>query len=127
MTLPGGPTKIEARGLDGVRKIGVLGKEAVTWMHRVRFALARGREDRGDGEIGFRGLGRTDVHRVVGKLHGERIGVGVAVRLDGPDPEFARGPDDPDRDFAAIGYQERLDGRHGVDSSPRRQRSADPP
>ena len=49
----GRPDEDQARSLDGVRKIGILGKEAVPWMHRIGLALTRGGEDRGDGEIGF--------------------------------------------------------------------------
>ena len=53
MTLPGGPDEDQARSLDGVRKIGVLGEEAVPWMHRIGLGLTRGGEDRVDGEIGL--------------------------------------------------------------------------
>src|SRR5258705_1531 len=49
----GWPDEDQALSLDGVRKIGVLGKEAVPWMHRIGLALTRGGEDRVDGEIGF--------------------------------------------------------------------------
>ena len=74
------------------------------------------------------GLRRPDVHRLVGEPDGEQVRVGVAVGLHGPDPEFARRPDDADRDLAAIGDQELLD-RHGwsANLSHRSRRSADPP
>ena len=41
-----------------------------------------------------------------------RIGVGGRMDRDGLDPEFVAGAVDPERDFAAVGNQQFLDG-HG--------------
>ena len=59
-----------------------------------------------DVEIGFCGMRRADIDRVVRQPDGEHVGIRVAVRLDCANAQFLGGPHDANRDLAAIGDQQ---------------------
>jgi hypothetical protein len=75
-------------------------------MNRLRACRGGGGEDGRDVEIGLRGVWRPDIDGFVRHLHGERVGVGDAVSLNGRHPELARRALDAHGDLAAIGDQE---------------------
>jgi hypothetical protein len=78
-------------------------------MDRSRAALARGGDDRVDIQVAFGGRRRTDMDRLVGKMHGETVLVGIAEYGDGAQVELLGRADDPHGDFAAISDQELVE------------------
>src|SRR5205814_2629998 len=99
----------EARLLHRLGECGILGEKAIARMNRIGAALARRLDDRRLIEIGFGRLRRPDRDRLIGKLDGERIRIGLTVDLNRPHAQFARRPQDAHRDLAAIGYEELAD------------------
>ena len=95
----------------GLREIGVLREKAVARMNGLRAALARGIQDARDRKIAVARRAGPDQVRLVrhGDMHGLRIGRGI--NRDGANAETARGADDPARDLAAIGDQDRVEHR----------------
>ena len=64
---------------------------------------------RGDLEIAFGRRARADADGLVGQLQIRRAAVGLAEDGDHLDAQIAAGADDPQSDFAAIGYQNALE------------------
>jgi hypothetical protein len=103
----------------GTGESGVLAEEAVAGVDRVAAGFAGGGDDLGAVQVGWdadapegeAGIGFADVQ-------GVRVVLGVDA--DGLDPHFGGGTDDADRDLAAIGDEQLLDG-HVVSSLVRRQ------
>ena len=99
----------EARALDLVGEVGVLGQEAVTRMDRLRVGDFRRGDDRRNVQVALRRRRRADAHRFIG----ERDVLGVAVRFrmndDRLDAELAARALDAQRDLAAIGDQDLVE------------------
>ncbi len=93
----------------GRREPGVLGQEAVARVHRLRSAAACGVHDPLDGEVALRCARRPDPDGGVGQPDVQRPRVRVGVHRDGPQAEPAQGPDDPDRDLAAVGHEHAVE------------------
>jgi hypothetical protein len=101
----GGTDQRDAGVLEGAGERGALGEEAVSGVHRVGTAVARGGDDLVDVEVA------GDPDRGVG-LAGVRCGrVDVGVDRDRVDAEVAGGADHPQGDLAAVGDEQRL--HHG--------------
>ena len=66
----------EARALDLLGEVGVLGEEAVAGMDRLGIGDLGGADDRRDVEVARRRWRRADAHRLVGELH--VLGLGTA-------------------------------------------------
>src|ERR1039458_7352086 len=60
-------------------------------------------------EITLRQLWRAYANRLIGKTYVQRIPVGLTVDRDGADAEFLARADDPQRNLAAICYQNFLE------------------
>ena len=64
----------------------------------------------GDVEIAVAGRRRADADRVVGEPDVHRVGIGGRMHRDRLDAHFVRGAVDAQRDLAAVGDQDLLDG-----------------
>jgi hypothetical protein len=98
----------------GLGEVGVLGEEAVAGVHRVGAGLRGHVDDLLDREVGVARSGAAQAVRLVGEADEQRVAVGLGVDRHAADPGVLAGPDDPDRDLAAVGDQdllERLDVR----------------
>ena len=93
------------------RQRGHLGEEAVAGMHGVGVRRHGGLDDRIGPQVALAGRRRADRHGLVGEAHVQRAGVDVGVDRDRLEPEVAAGPDDADRDLAAVGDQDAPDRR----------------
>jgi hypothetical protein len=80
----------------------------------LRAGLLRRGDDLVDDEIGLRGGRRADEDGFVGHIDGEAIGVGFGIDDRRLDAEAARGADDADGDFAAVGNQDFVEHWGGV-------------
>ncbi len=89
----------------------VLAQEPVARVDRVGARDLGRRDDRRDVEVALRGRRGPDAHGLVGELHRERVAVGRGVHGDRLEPHLAAGPDDAERDLAAVGDEDFLD--HG--------------
>ena len=90
----------------GLRKILVLGEEAIARMHRAGAAgFCRG-DDRIDPQIGLRRQRFADPHRLIRLAHMQRVAIGIGIDRDHAIAEPARGAHDPQRDLAAVGDRE---------------------
>jgi hypothetical protein len=70
-------------------------------------------------QIGFARRRRPDAHRFVGLAHERHVRIDIRMHRDGADAHLARGADDPPRDLAAIGDEERADHGNTSDRSSR--------
>ncbi len=101
----------EAGTLHPFGEIRVLAEEAVAGMDRLGIGdLGRG-DDRRDVEVAFQGRGRPDAHRLVGHAHVLEVAVHGGMHRDRLDPEAVAGPQDAQRDLAAIGDDDLV--QHG--------------
>jgi hypothetical protein len=94
---------------DRMGESGVLGEHPVSGVDGVGPGLLGRGHDRGGGQVGLAGGRGPDPVRLVGHPDVQCLGVGVAVDGDGTQAELAAGPDDPDRDLAAVGHENRPD------------------
>jgi hypothetical protein len=91
-----------------LREVGVLAKEAVPRVDRLRPRLLRCVDDLVAHEITLARRARPDVHRLVRHSDMQRLGVGVRIDRDRADPEPPRSADHAAGDLATIGDEERL-------------------
>src|SRR3546814_75311 len=101
----------QSRIYDGLRKIGVLGKETIARMNCFRPASLRGGEDFIASKIAFYGRRRSDMNRFIGLADVQRLRVRIRINGDSSNAHLARRANDPASDLSAIGDEERLD--HG--------------
>jgi hypothetical protein len=87
-------------------KLGVLRQEAKARMHRLGAGRLAGGDDLVGHQVALIGRRRTDVHRLVGHLHGQAVGVGVRIDHHRGDPQPTARLDHPHRDLAPVGDQE---------------------
>jgi hypothetical protein len=104
-----GPDPDDVVGLDDLGELRVFRQEAVARMDRVGVRDLGGRDDVRDVEVGFRGRGRPDAHRLVGEAHVHGVGIGGGMHRHGADAHFVAGAVDAQRDLAAIGDQHLFD------------------
>ena len=83
---------------------GVFRQEAVTRVDAVSAGFAGGIEDGAAVEVGGRYLRGANADGFVGQFHVHGSGVGLGVDRHGAVTLGFRGADDPNRDFAAVGY-----------------------
>jgi hypothetical protein len=101
----------EARTLDQVGEVGVLGQEAVAGMDRLGARRLRRRDHRLGVEVRRARLGRTDQHRVGGDARVERAAIGLGEDGDRRDAHLAQRRRNPTGDLATIGDEDALE--HG--------------
>ena len=89
--------------LAGVGEVRVLGQESVAGVDRLGAGGVGCGDDFVDAQIGFGGLGGSQVHGGVGGLDVSGVSVGVGVDGDCSDAQSATGADDAQGDFAAVG------------------------
>ena len=89
-----------------VDEIGVFRQEAVAGMDRLGAGRQRRRDDLVAAQIAFADRRGADMHRLVGHLDMQRLGVGVGIDGDGAHAQPARRADDAAGDLAAIGDQD---------------------
>src|SRR3954447_19505905 len=82
-------------------------------MDRIGAGAPGGVDHRRDVEVTRRRRRRPDADRSVGRAHVTRGRVGVRVDRHRLDPQFVAGTDDPQRDLAAIGYEDPRDIHEG--------------
>ncbi len=90
----------------GAREGGVLGQEAVAWMHRLGARSARDVEDRLDVEVAAGRLVRAEVKGLMRLAHVPRGAVAVGIDRHGRQPQFAARANDPNGDLAAVGDED---------------------
>ena len=86
----------------------VLGQEAVARMHGVGAGDLAGGEQRRHVEIAVARRRRPDADALVGEPDVHGVGVGGRVHGHGRDAELLAGAQHPERDLAAIGYEDFL-------------------
>ena len=99
-------------------QLGALGQEPVAGMDGVAVREEGSGDDLLDAQVALGRARRPDVDDVGRQPCGERILVGLADGHDRVDALLAAGPDDPNRDLAAVGDQHPTDagaGRHDDD------------
>jgi hypothetical protein len=101
----------EARLLDALAEVGVLGEEAVAGVDGLGVGDLGGRDDGRHVEVALRRGRRADANGLVGQSHVLGVGVGLGVDRDRLDAEFAAGAQDAQGDFPAVGDQDLLE--HG--------------
>ena len=106
-----GADEHEAALFDALGEVRVLGQEAVAGMDRHRVGDFRGADDGRHVQVALRGGRRPDAHRLVRQQHVLEAVVGGGMHGHGLDAQLAAGPQDPQRDLAAVGDDELLD--HG--------------
>ena len=109
----------------GPGQLGVFREESIAGMNRVDLPLLGQRDDRVDIEVRPDGLARLPDR--IGFVSLESVqGKPVLVRVDrdGADAQLVSGPEDADRDLAAISDQKTGDAPHGAFSSGRRPSAA---
>ena len=97
--------------LADLREVRVLGEEAVAGMDGLRSADQRGRHDRRDVQVALARRGGTDADGFVREVHRQAVRIGLAVHEHGLDAELATRADDSQRDLAAIGDQDLIEGQ----------------
>ena len=110
----------QPRGLHRLGEIGVFRQEAIAGVDRVGAGGAGGRKDGVAAKIAFGGGRRADAHRRIGQMHMQRIGIGIGMHRDRPDPHAPRGADDAARDLAPVGDQKARNPRHHMRNTPQR-------
>ncbi|MCY1275166.1 hypothetical protein D9M70_238010 [compost metagenome] len=95
----------EARALDLLGEVGVLGQEAVTRVNAIGTGDFSGGDDRRDVQVGLAGRGRADAHRFVGQRQMHQLAIGGGVNGHRLDPELLARAQDAQRDFATVGDQ----------------------
>ena len=101
----------EAALLDALGEIGVLRQEAVARMDRDRVGHLGGADDGRHVQIGERRLRRPDANGLVGEQHVLGVEVGGGMHRHGLDAELAAGPQNAERNLAAVGDDDFLDHR----------------
>jgi hypothetical protein len=107
----GRPDEGDPGVFDGAREGGVLGEEAVAGVDRARACRRGGLEDRLRTQVGIDGGRAADPHGGVGGVHVGGGPVGLGVDGDGLEAHALGGGDDADRDLAAVGDQEGVEGQ----------------
>ena len=102
----GGADELDPVVLDSLNEIGVFRQETVAGVDRLGPGDLAGRDDRGHRQVGLPRGRRADTDRLVGHAHVHRVRVGGGVHRDGRHPHLARGPDDAQRDLAAVGDED---------------------
>ena len=82
-------------------------------MHRFGAGIPARIDDAIDQQIALAARRGTDVHRLVGHAHVQRICVGVRIDRDRADPEPLSGADHAARNFSAIGNEDGSDHETG--------------
>ena len=106
MASAGGPDEGEAGAGCALGESGVLGKEAVAGMHRLRAGAPRGLDQRVDVEIAGLRARRADAHALVGLADMTRARIGLGMHGDDAKPHAPGGPGDAAGDLAPIGDQQ---------------------
>lgn len=101
----------DARIDDGLCEIGVLREEAVAGVDGVCARLRRGVEDLVEHQVRLGGRLAAECERLIGELNEQRVRVGLRVHRDAGDACVLGCADHADRDLAAVGDQNLLDGR----------------
>ena len=95
-----------------------LGEKSVTGVNRIGATAPGGGQQGRDRQVRLRRRSGTDAFGGVGRAHVRRIGVGIGIHRNRPQPRRPGGPDDPQGDLAPVGHQQggerRL--RHGPTS-----------
>src|SRR5262249_11786230 len=88
----------------------IFGQETIAWMDAVGAGFLGRSQDRGMIEIRLRRLRRADFNGFIGKPHGKRVLVSLAVDLNGRKTQLACGTNDTHSDLATVGYEKLTDG-----------------
>jgi hypothetical protein len=97
--------------------MGVFGKKSIAGMDRVHIRDFRRADNTINAKITFTGRSFADADGFVRELDVHGVGVGFRINRDGADVQFFAGADDPNGNFAAIGYQNFL--KHGSETDKR--------
>ena len=100
--LRGGAHEDEAGALDLLGEVGVLGEEAVAGVDGLSACNLSGRDDSRDVEVGLLRGGASDADRLVGELHMLEVAVSGRVDRNRLDAHLLAGPEDAQRNFAAV-------------------------
>ena len=85
--------------------MGIFRKESVAGVDRLHVADLGGADHPVDSQIAISSAGGAHANRLVGQFQIGGIAVGLRENSDRLDAHFPAGPDDPQRDFAAVGNQ----------------------
>ena len=106
--LRAGADEVDLAAAADLVEVGVLGQEAVAGMNRLHVADFGRADHAGDLEIAVGGLRRADAIRLVRQLEIACAAVAFAEDGDRLDAQLAARPDDPQRNFTAVGYENSL-------------------
>ena len=107
-----GPDEGDLGGGAGAGEISVFRKKSISWMNGVAAGHPGDRDDLCNVQIGPRAR-PAQGHGVIGRLDVEAGGIIGGVDRGGRQAQFAGRPGDADRDFAAVGDQDMVEG-HGL-------------
>src|SRR5262249_27636445 len=88
---------------DGLREIGVLGKEAITGVHGVRARTGRDVYQFVDAKVRLGARFAAEGVSLVGHTGVHRVPVGVRIYGDAGQARVPAGPNDTDRDLPTVG------------------------
>jgi hypothetical protein len=106
--LGGGAYKSDVGGDTGLGELSVLGQEAIAWMNSVSACDLRCGNYARNVEVRFTCRRRPYTDVVVGKANVQGLTVGFRVHGHGLHAQFTARPDDTQRYFAAIRYEDFL-------------------
>ena len=115
----------EAGAGRALGEFGILGKETVAGMDRLRAGAPGGPDQRVDVEIAGLRARRADAHALVRRPDMGRAGIGLGMHRDDMQPHAPCGPGDAAGDLAAIGDQQPPE--HDTIIPRKRPRSTPPP
>jgi len=101
-----GADEADLAGFAHLGEVGRFGQEPVAGVDGVGVGDLRRGDDRADLEVRVDVLRRADADVLVGEADVQRVAVGGRVDRHRLDAELAAGPDDPQRDLAAIGDED---------------------
>src|SRR5262245_13422214 len=86
-------------------------------MHRFRSGDLAGRDNRWNVQIAIARGRWPDAHAFIGKPDMHRLLIGGRMHRHRLDPQFAAGPQHPERDFSAIGNEDLVEHHYSITTS----------
>jgi len=103
-----GADEADVAAFTNLGEMGVFRKEPIARVDGVHIGDFGGADDAVNAQVTFGGRGFADADGLIGQLHMHGVDVGLGIDGHGFDIQFLAGPNDPDGDFAAIGYKNFL-------------------
>ena len=104
-----GADEFDADGFADFGEVGVLGEESIAGMDGIRTGDLGRAQDVGNISVAESGVGRPDADLLVGCAYMRARRIGLRKDRHGLNAEFLTGPNHPERNLTAIGYQHFLE------------------